>query len=490
MLRCLSLTAEKDTEKIADIQRYAEYIDAVEVRLDLCEAKTPEMVGSVVAASRHAGCGTVVVSYRRPQDTADGSPGDWDRRREDLRRGVLRRVLQPGVTCVDLEYDVTDDELREKAESLGIRMIRSVHDFTGIPGRLPEIVRSIAAAGDIPKVACSPQSSRQVLDLVRMCVEVRDVEEKIILGMGAFGFFTRTAPWICGSMLTFVSAGEKKAAPGHIGPRELEEVYGTSRHGKDTVLFGIIGNPVMHTRSPHLHNRWFADDGIDAVYLPFHVDEVGSFMELAETIGVRGFSVTVPHKQRIMDYLTSADEGVRRIGACNTAVRRRDGWHGTNTDLEGFLEPLRDLLAEGRIRRALVIGAGGAARTVVYALRQQGIGVTIVNRTVEKARELADEMGAGWARPEAAGNAVGTPFDLVVQTTSVGMEPDIEGDPLPLLKFSGSEIVYDIIYAPEKTRFLTRAEESGCRVIGGRRMLHAQAELQYTMFRDSCNLWA
>ncbi len=488
MLRCLSLTAEKDTEKIEDIKRYAEYIDAVEIRLDLCEKKTPEMVSSVIAASRQAGCGTIILTYRRPQDTADGPSQEPDLRHEELRRETLRRTLQPGVSWVDLEYDVTDDGLRAKADSLGIRVIRSVHDFTGVPETLPETVRSIAAAGDIPKVACSPRSSRQVLQLVRMCHELRDVEEKIILGMGSFGFFTRTAPWICGSMLTFVSAGRKKAAPGHIGPRELEEIYGASRHGMHTVLFGIIGDPVMHTRSPHLHNRWFADAGLDAVYLPFHVDEVGSFMELAAAIGVRGFSVTVPHKQRIMEYLDSADEGVRRIGACNTVVRMRDGWYGTNTDLEGFLEPLTGSLAEGRIKRALVIGAGGAARTVVYALRQQDVGVTIVNRTVEKARALAAEMGAEWAGTGAAENAPGAPFDLIVQTTSAGMEPYIEQDPLPYFQFSGSETVYDIIYAPEKTRFLARAETAGCRVIGGKRMLQAQAELQFARFRDSCNL--
>jgi len=489
MLRCLTLTAEKDTEKIEDIRRSAEFIDAVEIRLDLCEAKTPEMVNSVVAESRRAGCGSVILSYRRPQDTADGPSDERDLRQEELRRDTLRRALQPGVSFVDLEYDATDDELRRRAESLGIRLIRSVHDFTGVPEELPEIVRSIAAAGGIPKIACYPRSSGQVLQLVRMCGEVQDVEEKIILGMGVFGFFTRTAPWICGSMLTFVSAGEKLAAPGQIGPREMEEIYEASRHGKKTVLFGIIGNPVMHTRSPHLHNRWFTDDGLDAVYLPFHVDDAGSFMELAETIGVRGFSVTVPHKQRIMEYLDSADEGVRRIGACNTVLRQRDGWYGTNTDLEGFLEPLKSLLAEGRIRQALVIGAGGAARTVVYALRQQGIEVTIVNRTAEKARALAAEMGAGCTGLEAAENASGAPFDLVVQTTSVGMEPVIEGDPLPQFRFSGSETVYDIIYAPEKTRFLRRAEDAGCRVIGGRGMLQAQAELQYTRFRDSYNLW-
>jgi len=490
MLRCLTLTAERDEQKRENIRRYSGFIDCVEIRLDLCESKTPETVRSLIAA---ADC-PVVLSCRRKRDTAAGAPDPGaeilpdNPADEKQRLAILAEVLQPGISFVDLEADADSPDLLRKAEALNVRIIRSVHDFQGVPSDLAGLVKNLAAQGAIPKIACFPRSSGEALDLYRSCRKVEDVREKIVLGMGPFGFFTRVAPWLCGSMLTFISAGDRKGAPGHIGPRELEEVYGLSGHGCETRIFGIIGNPVMHTLSPRLHNPWFSSGGMNAVYVPFQVDDLAQFFRMAEEIGVLGFSVTVPHKQGIIDMVDEISDDVRDIGACNTVVRREKGWFGSNTDLAGFLDPLEDVLEAERIDRALVIGAGGAARTVVYALKRRGLEITVVNRSPERARALAESAGTGWFASKTLPSLM--EFELVVQTTSAGMEPDIEADPLPDFIFQGTEIVYDIIYAPEKTRFLQRAEAAGCRIIGGSRMLRAQAELQFEQFRNSYNLWA
>jgi len=482
MLRCLSLTAEKDADKIEDIRRFSDFIDAVEIRLDLCEKRSPETVASICEA---ASC-PVILSYRRAEDTSAGMTSPGARTSEDKRLDTLYHAMVRGVSFVDIEYDARADFILRRAGELQIRVIRSVHDFNGVPDNLPDIVQAAAAAGAIPRAACFPRDSRAAVKFLRICEDLRGVKEKIMQGMGPYGFFSSVAPWLCGSMLTFLSAGDKNAAPGQINPRELEEVYGLSRHGIETRIFGIIGNPVMHTRSPQLHNRWFSEEGMNAVYIPFQVDNVKAFMELAGIIGIRGFSVTVPHKRNIIRYMDSVSEGVRRIGSCNTAARTARGWFGSNTDFEGFLEPLKERLELGKIRKALVIGAGGAARAVVYALRSHEIEVTIVNRTAEKARDLAEEMGGDWTSFDDLSPAA--VFDLVAQTTSAGMAPDIDGDPLPGFQFRGSEIVYDIIYAPEKTHLLARAETAGCTIIGGSKMLRAQAELQFSQFKESCNL--
>lgn len=306
-----------------------------------------------------------------------------------------------------------------------------------------------------------------------------------MLGMGAFGFFSRAAPQLCGSMLTFCSVGERSGAPGQTSPRELEEVYRVSKQDTDTVYFGIIGNPVLHSKSPQLHNPWFAERRMNAVYLPFQVDDVGLFMSLAEQLGIRGFSVTVPHKQEIIKHVNQVENAVQSIGSCNTVIRTSEGWCGSNTDYEGFLAPLKrtDVLSGGK--RALVIGAGGVARTVVYALAQAGLSVSIVNRTDEKAAALAAEFKVNWQSIHSH-LTVGK-FHLIVQTTSAGMEPNTEIDPLPGYRFKGSEIVYELIYAPEWTRFLRRAADAGCRTIGGREMLHAQALLQFEQFNSAYN---
>lgn len=472
MVRCLSLTAERDADKLADIRRYADYADAVEIRLDLCQSKDADAVRSLCRAASVP----VILHPGGLSETADG-------------RSALKHLLDLDLAYIELPFDQPADFIREKAARMQFRLIRTIQDVLHVPfSRLEHILVSIVEEGDIPKLECSPQGSREALQLLKLCDRLKGFEEKIVYGRGAFGFFTRTMPWRCGSRFVYAEAGTEEKHAGSITPRELEEVYRISRHGEKTLLFGIIGNPVMHTQSPLLHNGWFASEGLDALYLPFPVDDVDAFMEMAELAGIRGFSVTIPHKESIIEHMDLLSEGVRRMGSCNTAVKTRDGWYGSNTDLQGFLDPLEADMEKGGIERALVIGAGGAARTVVFALRERGIAVTIANRTVEKAQCLAQETDSAWSDLEAVSS--GASFDLVVQTTSVGMEPDVDGDPLPDFRFQGSETVYDIIYTPEKTRFLERAEAAGCRIIGGKRMLRAQAELQFRQFREICSLWA
>ncbi len=487
MLRCLTLTAEKDAKKIEDIYTYRKWIDAVEIRLDLCEQANAQFIGEVLkAAGRDAagdipsgqsvsGALQVILTYRRKED---GGPRVLD---ESQRLPTLSLLLRPGVTFVDIEHGVKAEQVQRRAAAAGAKVIRSLHDFDGVPSDMRGVIESISAAGEIPKIACFPKSSADVRKLMSACAATASIREKIIIGMGGFGFFTRAAPQLCGSMLTFCSSGSRKGAPGQIGPAELDQVYRVSIQSDDTVYYGIIGNPVLHSQSPRIHNKWFADAGMNAVYLPFQVDELGLFMELADRLGVRGFSVTVPHKQNIIEFLDETDDAVDVIGSCNTVVKSRRGWRGSNTDYEGFLEPLKKRKFLNPGDRALVVGAGGVARTVVYALQKARIEVTVVNRTAARASALAAEFGVHWLPVESNWNEAGS-YQLVVQTSSAGMEPDTDVDPLPAYRFTGSEIVYELIYTPEETRFLQRASEAGCLTLGGSEMLQAQAVLQFEQF--------
>jgi 3-dehydroquinate dehydratase/shikimate dehydrogenase len=240
-------------------------------------------------------------------------------------------------------------------------------------------------------------------------------------------------------------------------------------------VYGVIGNPVAHSRSPHIHNAGLAALGLDAVYLPFLVDDVREFLRVADLLGVSGVSVTVPHKLAVIPHLARQDPSVARIGACNTLVRAEGGWHGTNTDWPGFLAPLDRRFGSGggsRIR-ATVIGAGGTSRAVVYGLRETGAEVLILNRTLAGASGIAQEFGC-----RAGG-------DLVVQTTSCGMEPAVDCDPLPEYRFRGTELVYELVYRPAVTPFLGRAMAAGCRWIGGMEMLLEQAYEQFRLFTGS-----
>jgi len=237
---------------------------------------------------------------------------------------------------------------------------------------------------------------------------------------------------------------------------------------------------VAGSLSPRLHNRGLAALGLDAVYLPFLVDELASFFRLAELLRLQGLSVTIPHKEGVLPFLAQRNEAVQAIGACNTLLRAQEGWRGENTDAEGFLSPLGCLRAGSR---AVVLGAGGAARAIVYALRRAGLEVLILNRTAARAERLAAEFGCRAAGLDSRGlELLRERADLIVQATSAGMEPEVEADPLPEYRFRGGEIVYDIVYKPPLTRFLKRARRAGCRVIPGLEMLLGQGRAQFKLF--------
>jgi 3-dehydroquinate dehydratase/shikimate dehydrogenase len=266
-------------------------------------------------------------------------------------------------------------------------------------------------------------------------------------------------------------------------------LYRFSRIDADTAVYGVIGNPIMHSLSPSIHNRGFAALGLNAVYLPFLVDDLASFWAVADSLDIRGISVTAPFKEEVLPALARRDALVEALGACNTVTRvrgtQRGEWEGTNTDVEGFLGPLREAFAGAIPRglRATVIGAGGASRAVLQALVSQGAEVLLLNRTVERARELAHRFPVRAAPLDERAPALAREYSrLIVQASSAGMEHDAGVDPFPGCQFSGREVVYELIYRPPVTAFLDRARRAGCRLVFGEQMLLAQAREQFRLF--------
>jgi 3-dehydroquinate dehydratase/shikimate dehydrogenase len=341
-------------------------------------------------------------------------------------------------------------------------------------------MRSVAARGRVPKLAAKVGSFAEAADVYRTAAGLPLPEPRILLLMGPYGFFSRILYRRFGSLCTFLSAPERRALPWHPDPQQFTQLYRADLIDEATPLYGVIGDPVHHSRSPQLHNHWLQRAGLPGSYLPFQVERAEPFFRFAAEAGVAGFSVTLPLKEAVLPQLDAYSAEVERIGACNTVVRRGDAWYGYNTDLHGFLAPL-DAHAPGALSgRALVIGAGGVARTVAAALAARGVPWVCVNRTAERARALALEFGGSWLPRESADE--GGPYRLVVQTSSAGMEPATDVDPLPHYRFTGGETVYELIYAPEETVLLRRARLAGCRTIGGAAMLRAQAERQFLLF--------
>jgi 3-dehydroquinate dehydratase/shikimate dehydrogenase len=218
-----------------------------------------------------------------------------------------------------------------------------------------------------------------------------------------------------------------------------------------------------------------------------------SFLSLAEEIGLSGASITVPHKEAVLPYLAAKSEVVSSIGACNTIVRpsgSNDGqgsqrWQGYNTDAQGFTDSLLEFtrLKDLRGKKICIIGAGGMARAVASEVSRLKGKALILNRTVPRARDVAAPYRFAWGGLDMENLKLMEKYtDIIIQATSVGMEPDIDSDPLWFYKFSGKEQLIDLVYKPAKSRCLIRAEEAGCKVLNGYDMLMRQARYQYEYF--------
>lgn len=398
---------------------------------------------------------------------------------ERARRSLLLKALDGGFKYIDLEDDIKKNEVEAKARSLGVKIIRSFHDFNGVPEDIYSRIYRLSERGDIAKAAVKPNSINDVITLFKIKDELKDIP-KIIIGMGEYGVVTRILYKKMGSYLTFASSGSA-VAPGQVTAADLKNLYRADKVNDNTALYGIIGNPVMHTSSPRIHNPGFQRINYNAVYVPFLVDNIRSFFCFAEMLKLRGFSVTIPFKVDVLSYLGNITREVKQIGSCNTVVRVPGMWKGINTDYYGFLSPILKDIDSGRIKTALVIGAGGASQAIVWALKNRDVKVIILNRTLQHAVHLAKLNLCQYDTLKNAKHYEGQ-VDLIVQTTSVGLYPDFDANPIEGFEFTGREIVYDIIYKPKMTKLLKEAEKKGCTLHFGEEMLFEQGKLQFEAF--------
>ena len=467
---CLTLSGPTILDNLKALNDNKDCVDICELRLDLlspsevCKAADfPSMVDI-----------PVILTLRRVSD------GGKCTLQEKARRSLLIETMKNGgFSYVDIEDDVKKSDVEEAAHSLGMKVIRSYHDFEGVPADIFSRVHSLASRGDVAKIAVTPHSTADVMTLFRINEELKSVP-KIIIGMGEWGVATRILYKKMGSILTFGSNG-KAVAPGMISARELKYLYRADKLNENTGIYGIVGNPVMHSLSPQIHNPGFQRINYNAVYVPFLSDSIRSFLTLAEMLRMRGFSVTVPFKVDVVKYLGNITREVKQIGSCNTVVRVPNMWKGTNTDYYGFIHPIEKEIDDGKIKSALVIGAGGAAKAIVWALKMRNVRVMIVNRTKSKADELARLYGVGSDSLDNISRYEGK-VDLVVQATNMGLHPYEDVNPASSFHFSGKEIAYDIVYKPKYTKFLLAAEEAGCALKFGWDMLMEQGKLQFESF--------
>lgn len=251
-------------------------------------------------------------------------------------------------------------------------------------------------------------------------------------------------------------------------------------------VYGLIGDPVEHSLSPVMHNAAFSVLGMEARYHAFRVEgaEVGDAVRGAAALGIGGLNVTIPHKRSVMDHCDSLSDDAEVIGAVNT-LEFDGGVTGHNTDVEGVRLALEREVGDLSGTRALVLGAGGAARAVVVALAREGCEVTVLNRTVEKAADLAELARGLGAEADHGGldeRSRAGEFDLVINTTSVGMESD--ETLLEAGDIEGASYVFDAVYRPLETRLLREAVEAGATPVDGLGMLVLQGAESLRIWTD------
>jgi 3-dehydroquinate dehydratase / shikimate dehydrogenase len=349
-----------------------------------------------------------------------------------------------------------------------------------VPQDLAERVRQMRGTGaEIVKVAVMAATLMDDLSLRELTGGGGGV---VAIAMGDTGLPTRLLAAHIGSCWTYSGDG---AAPGQIPAERMVQEFRFRDVSRDTGVFGLVGTHVAASRSPAMHNGWFAEAGIDAVFVPLPTQSFADFLAFADAIDLQGAAVTIPFKLEALRSAIAVDDAARRVGASNTLRRVDGGWEATNTDVAGFLAPfaagetapigLEDL----RGARVTVLGAGGAARAVVVGLASAGARTTICARRVEQARHVA-ALGADvgtWPPPPGS-------WDVLVNCTPLGGVSAPGVSPLPGGPFDG-RLVYDLIYRPAETPLLREAKDAGCATINGWPMLRAQAEKQFQWWTRS-----
>jgi len=430
-----------------------------------------------------------ILTLRSPEQ--DGrSANDFAAR----RRFWMSSADLPAESLVDLELDMVDEFWRgESAGQLPINwqnVICSHHDFRGVPPDLGQIYESMAATpAGVLKIAVTARDATDCLPAFELLARAEKENRKIIaIAIGQPGLMTRILGPARGSFLTYAPVTEDVGtAPGQITVAELRDMYRINRINPATEIFGILGQPVSHSLSPHIHNAAFAAKGLDAVYLPFEASDACAFIrrmvhpktrELDWEL--RGLSITAPHKSIIMQELDWIDPAGLEIGAVNTIVVKGQELHGYNTDAAGFISPLRNALGSARGARCAVVGTGGAARACIWGLKHEAAEVTVVAREAAKAAFLATAFDVRSAKFPLTSFA---DFDVVINTTPLGTHGDHEDDSIATAEqLRGVRLAYDLVYNPRETKFLRAARTAGCEALSGIEMLLAQAVEQFKLW--------
>lgn len=496
-----AVVAERDATAMArELRRALRVSKTVELRLDWLRnvGEIEQMIRWLGANRKRLGTAsrvTLIATCRRR-----GAGGEFvGGVREELE--LLRGAAAAGCRWVDLEIESAEWMRPEEVQALRrvARVLISYHNFRRTLPNLRNVrIRIENARGDAIKIAAEARGLRDALRILKLARTSRRV---VAVPMGDAAAAARILALRAGSGLAYAPVGAA-TAPGQISFAEMKSLYRADRLTRRTRVYAVIGDPIGHSLSPQLQNAGFRARGMDAVYVPVLVRDLRDFLAAIGPLGIAGFSVTLPHKEAILRHLDDCDPLAAEIGAVNTVVVRGGGkLYGYNTDYVGVLralersgmqsheDPTRKTGAWGTPRfgsrglaiagsRVLILGAGGSARAVAFALARGGANVCVCARRISRARALARAVGG-----EAMERRLmrGEFFDAIVNTTPVGMHPRVSESPLAAAELN-CRLVFDLIYRPRVTKLLRLAAARGIETVSGLEMFVAQGTAQWEIW--------
>lgn len=488
-LVCLTLCEDTLQKNASLVEKYRRYIDIAELRVDFLSdeeqlhiRKFPTMIDI-----------PCILTIRRQADGGRFVNSEISRTMLFGRAlAFTDKTISKKFAYVDFENDYAVSSLQDAALAFDIKIIRSLHSMNEPVKNLKSAFNELRKTEyEIPKIAFMPKTMEDITNVFEEASSITEGEH-ILCAMGALGQITRILAPKLNSFLTYTSPIETNhllPQLGHIDPVTLHEVYNFKNISEKTSIYGVAGWPLVKTASPELHNTGYKNHSLDCVFVPIRAPSVQEVFSFANKINVQGLAVTVPFKEDVISRIHSYDDDVEKIGACNTVWKRNGKWEGFNTDAYGFKRSLINFLGTEKLKKqkVAIVGAGGAAKAIAYVIKQMNGKACIFNRTIGKAKAIADMYNFDYASlgPESTKKLIHF-SDIIIQTTSKGMnstgKSTYENDPIFFYQFHGHEKVFDIIYTPETTPIMERAKEAGCEVCNGKEMLKYQGYKQFKIF--------
>lgn len=460
----IPVVASNINEAIKDMKKASKIADVVELRLDFIKNINEKNLKKLLSKKTKK----IIVTDRKK------------------RTNLLKEAIKLKADFIDLDISIGEKTIKKIIQNKNkTKIIVSFHNFKKTNKK--EIIKKYnkikRLKPDIIKIVTFANSINDNIIIFNPIKKAKKENKKIIaLCMGEKGEISRILSPIFGALLTFGSLKEgKESAPGQITARTLKNIYRIDKL-KNPKIFGLVGNPIKHSKGFIIHNTSFKKLRLNSIYVNFLVDNLKQFIKEYKSI-ISGLSITIPFKREIMKHLNKIDPIAKKIGAVNTVINKNGRLIGYNTDMIGAIKAI-EAKANIRNKKVLMIGAGGVARAIGYGIIQKKGKLTILNRTLNKAKKLAKELKCNSGSLTQLKNQKN--IDIIINATSIGMFPNINKTPIKkeILKkiISKKAVVFDSVYNPRNTKLLKEAKKLDCNIVSGYDMFINQAKEQFKLF--------